>query len=132
MDAAEVVVASWQWCVQYQHTLAHSLSADKFDAIDGLTDRELLEIAMLTDYITDAHMWKVVTEQCTIADVVADYVVWSRRRALRMLALVLELSATCTTAADLLRSVNMRRSDDLLSSLVTVADIVRNKKYELR
>lgn len=130
-DAAETVLSSWQWCARYQQTLYRSLSADKFDAIDGLTDRELLEIAMRTDYITDYHMLKVVTEQCSVADVVADYIVSTRRKALQMMTSVLEISAPCTSATDLLQKVYTARSSELVSSLLTVADIVKNTRKKM-
>lgn len=123
LEAAAIVVDSWEWCAQYQQTLYNSLLVEKPQVVDGLTDRDLLEIAMRADRITPAQMWDVVTEQRTIADVVAEYILTTRRRALRMLSAVLELSAKCTDAQMLLEQSS---ATQLLSSLLTVADMVRH------
>lgn len=124
LEAAVIVVDSWEWCAQYQQTLYNSLLVGKSQIVDGLTDRELLEIAMRTDSITAAQMWDVVTEQRAIADVVAEYILATRQRALRMLSTVLELLAKCTSAQMLLEQSSATQS---LSSLLSVADMVRYK-----
>lgn len=123
-SAARVVFPRWDWCARYQQTLYRSVTVPACGSTRGRSDRELLEIAMSTDYITDAHMHDVVTGRRTIADVVEEYIRSARARALRMFADVMQVSATCTSAEELAhRGADSR---ELATALVTVADIVRH------
>ena len=128
LDAANVIVESWEWCVQYQQTLYRRLAVDKYALLGRRTDRELLEIAMHTENITAAQMLDVFREHRTIADVVADYVVRTHRQALHILSMVLELSAECASGLELLRRARGSKWQQMLSGLMAVASIVRAKR----
>ena len=124
MDAAVkaaigIVAASAAWCERYEGVVEASLERPA-DFTEGRSDRELLELAMGTDYITAADMYDVVTGEQTIRDVVRGYALATRLRAMSVLRAVRRALAEEPDLERLARAADA----PLRTAFVTVADIV--------